>query len=98
MSDNTLIQAIDVHRSLPLGEHQVHILRGISFQVAAGEWVALTELSGSGKSTLLGLLGGMDRLNRGQIFFDGLELSALPESRLSTIRNQQIGECSNPST
>jgi putative ABC transport system ATP-binding protein len=91
MSDSTFIEAVDIHRSLPVGGRILHILQGISFQVERGEWLALTGPSGSGKSTLLGILAGIDRPNQGKVFLEGEEVSALPERALARIRNQSIG-------
>src|SRR6185369_11563416 len=54
------IEAREITRSLPLGSERIDILRGISFEVEKGEWVALTGPSGSGKSTLLGIVSGLD--------------------------------------
>ncbi len=91
MESNRGIEVHDIHRALTLGERLVPILRGVSFTVQRGEWVAITGPSGSGKSTLLGLLAGMDRPNRGSVRLDGVEISALPESKLARYRNRKIG-------
>jgi putative ABC transport system ATP-binding protein len=91
MKSNTMIEVTDVHRSLPMGGRELVVLRGLSFEVAAGEWVALSGPSGSGKSTLLGLLAGIDRPTRGSIRLDGIEISALSEARLARFRNEKIG-------
>jgi putative ABC transport system ATP-binding protein len=85
------IETEDIHRTLVQGDRELHILRGISFAVQAGEWVALTGPSGSGKSTLLGLLAGLDRPTRGHVRLEGMEISSLPEGRLARIRNEKIG-------
>lgn len=91
MQTNSVIEAADVHRTLSLDGRDLRILRGISFTVASGEWVALTGPSGSGKSTLLGVLAGIDQPTSGRITVDGVEISGLPENRLAQIRNQKIG-------
>jgi putative ABC transport system ATP-binding protein len=91
MFHNTIIQAENVQRHLPQGGRELHILNGISFTVEAGSWLALTGPSGSGKSTLLGILAGIDRPSRGKVFVEGTEISALPEGRLSRLRNEKIG-------
>ncbi len=70
---------------------ELSVLRGLSFEIAAGEWVALTGPSGSGKSTLLGLLAGIDRPTRGSVWVDGIEISNLSEARLARVRNEKIG-------
>jgi len=80
-----------VTRTLHLDGRELRILRGLSFHVAPGEWVALTGPSGSGKSTLLGLLAGIDRPTTGRVSVEGVELSALPEARLARLRNEKIG-------
>jgi putative ABC transport system ATP-binding protein len=85
------VEAIDVHRSLPLGGTDVHILRGVSFGVAHGEWIALTGPSGSGKSTLLGIVSGLDRPNRGTIRIDGQDITDMGEDALAVVRNRRIG-------
>jgi putative ABC transport system ATP-binding protein len=89
--DKPILSVKDVQRSLALGALQIHILKGISFDVAPGEWIALTGPSGSGKSTLLGVLGGLDRPNQGRILLEGVEISALPENKLARLRNEKIG-------
>ncbi len=91
MNSKNLIEVTDLQRSLPMGGRELAVLRGISFSVAEGEWVALTGPSGSGKSTLLGLLAGIDRPTRGSVRLDGIEISALPEARLAQFRNEKIG-------
>lgn len=91
MNTAPVIEVTNVHRTLALGGHEYHILRGITFSVNEGEWVAITGPSGSGKSTLLGILAGIDQPTRGSICLEGQEISALPENRLARIRNEKIG-------
>ncbi|MEW6487298.1 MAG: ABC transporter ATP-binding protein [Thermodesulfobacteriota bacterium] len=66
-------------------------LRGTSFEVAAGEVVALYGRSGSGKSTLLHLLAGLDRPTRGRVEVEGRDLSALGERERTGLRRSRIG-------
>ncbi len=91
MNTTPVIEVENIHRSLPLGGQELHILRGISFSVQEGEWIAITGPSGSGKSTLLGILAGIDRPTRGIVRMDGQEVSSLPESQMARIRNEKIG-------
>ncbi|HEV7503680.1 MAG TPA: ABC transporter ATP-binding protein [Thermoanaerobaculia bacterium] len=85
------IEAIDLTRSLPLGGESVPILRGVSFTVDSGEWIALTGPSGSGKSTLLGILAGLDSPSSGRIVIDGIDVTRLGERAMARLRNQKIG-------
>ncbi|MEZ5404389.1 MAG: ABC transporter ATP-binding protein [Bryobacteraceae bacterium] len=71
--------------------HRVEILRGIDLAIPRGEIVAIMGPSGSGKSTLLGLLAGLDTPTSGQVFIDGVEISALREDDLASIRGRKIG-------
>jgi putative ABC transport system ATP-binding protein len=85
------IETIDLTRSLPLGGERVPILRGVSFTVEPGEWIALTGPSGSGKSTLLGILAGLDSPTSGRIVLGGTDVSRLGERAMARLRNQRIG-------
>ena len=85
------IEARAVTRSLPLGSEHIEILRGISFQVSKGEWVALTGPSGSGKSTLLGIVSGLDSPSSGRVLINGTDITDLDEDRLARVRNREIG-------
>lgn len=86
-----VIEARNIRRSLPLGGEQIHILHGVSFDIARGATVALTGPSGSGKSTLLGIIAGLDTPTDGQIVIDGTDITTLSEAKLARIRNQKIG-------
>ncbi len=78
-------------RSLPLGSQTIEILRGISFSIPRGEWVAITGPSGSGKSTLLGVLAGLDQPTGGSVVVDGLDIASMSERELARLRNEKIG-------
>lgn len=73
------------------GETEVHALRGVDLDIAAGEILVLLGPSGSGKSTLLNIIGGLDRPSSGTLHFGELELSALDDADLTRFRRQHIG-------
>jgi len=81
----------DVTRSLPLGDETIHILKGITFEIEPGEWVAITGPSGSGKSTLLGVVSGLDAPSSGSVHLDGMEVSNRSEAELAKVRNEKVG-------
>jgi putative ABC transport system ATP-binding protein len=85
------IEAIDLTRSLPLGGERVPILKGVSFTIEPGEWIALTGPSGSGKSTLLGILAGLDSPSSGRILVGGADVTNLGERAMARLRNERIG-------
>jgi putative ABC transport system ATP-binding protein len=87
----TALEAIDVHKSLPLGRERIDILRGISLHIEHGEFIAIMGPSGSGKSTLLGIIAGLDRPTSGQVLVDGVDITNMSERQLALIRNQKIG-------
>lgn len=80
-----------ITKSLPLGNEQIAILKGISFQIRQGEFISIIGPSGSGKSTLLGILAGLDAPSSGQVLIEDLDITHLPEKKLAQIRNQKIG-------
>ena len=63
----------------------------LSFNVHAGEWVALMGPSGSGKTTLINILGGLDKLNSGRVVVDGTDLSKLSENEMVRYRAEKVG-------
>ncbi len=70
---------------------RVEILKGLSFSVAAGQFVSIMGASGSGKSTLRGLLAGLDTVTSGSIVLDGVDISRMREDELARLRGRKLG-------
>src|SRR5215467_4168319 len=85
------LEAIDIHKSLPLGRDRIDILRGITLRVGRGEFVSIVGPSGSGKSTILGIIAGLDNPTSGRVLIDGVDITKMGEGQLAKIRNQKIG-------
>jgi putative ABC transport system ATP-binding protein len=83
--------AQDVARQYELDGVTVPALRGVSFTVAAGDYVAIIGPSGSGKSTLMHLLGGLDRPTSGRLLIGGRDVAVLDPQELARLRNETIG-------
>ena len=88
---SSVISLTDIRRVFIMGEQQFEALKGISFSVDAGEFVAIMGASGSGKSTCMNLLGCLDRPTSGQYLLDGLDVSGMDSNQLAEIRNKKIG-------
>jgi putative ABC transport system ATP-binding protein len=87
----SVIATHELTKVYDVGEVQVPALRGVSLQVAGGEFVSLTGPSGSGKSTFMHLLGCLDRPTSGQYFLNEKDVSRLGSRELARVRNTQIG-------
>ena len=85
------IDVRDVVKTYALGGVEVRALRGVSFSIRAGEYVAIMGPSGSGKSTLMNLLGCLDRPSAGSYVLDGIDVSTLDDNALAAIRLKKLG-------
>jgi putative ABC transport system ATP-binding protein len=86
-----IIELRDVRKTYATGVLEVEALRGVSFAIHQGEFVAIAGPSGSGKSTLMHILGCLDVPTSGSYRLAGGDVGTLPAGHLATIRNQRIG-------
>ena len=86
-----MIEVSDLGKSFKTPGGEIEVLRGVNFQICAGERVAVVGTSGAGKTTLMHILGGLDRPTSGSVFFKGTNLSVLRGSELDSFRNRTIG-------
>ena len=91
VSPDPLVRLRDVHKRYRRGNQLVPVLAGISFDIAAGEFLALMGPSGSGKSTLLNLIAGIDRADGGELIVAGEDITRLDEADLADWRAKNIG-------
>ncbi|MGB7438935.1 MAG: ABC transporter ATP-binding protein [Candidatus Acidiferrum sp.] len=85
------VELKDVKKTYRTGPIEVPALRGISLQVAPGEFLAIAGPSGSGKTTLLNIIGGLDRADAGAVLVEGKNLQLLPTGELARLRLQRLG-------
>ena len=85
------IEVREVTKVYKSGSLEVQALRGVSFTIARGEYVAIMGPSGSGKSTLMNVLGCLDRATSGTYLLDGVDVSALDDNALAHIRLKKLG-------
>jgi len=86
-----LVQVKDVVKTFPVGDGEVTVLKGLTFNVNPGEFVTIVGPSGNGKSTLLNMITGIDRPTHGEVIVDGLEVHKMSENQLATWRGKHVG-------
>ena len=86
-----LIRAEDLWRTYVMGDEEIHALRGVTFSIEKGEYVAIMGPSGSGKSTLMNIVGCLDTPSRGTYVLRGKVVSQMNDDELAAVRNREIG-------
>ncbi|MFC1809457.1 ABC transporter ATP-binding protein [Candidatus Omnitrophota bacterium] len=86
-----ILEAKDVHKSYVSPHGKLHVLRGVDLLLEAGEITFIAGRSGSGKSTLLHLLGMLDSCDKGQLLFEGNNVTKLNDKHVCELRNAKIG-------
>ncbi|MBV8569835.1 MAG: ABC transporter ATP-binding protein [Acidobacteriaceae bacterium] len=86
-----IIRVRDLTKTYHVGDVDVHALRGVTLDVARGEFLAIIGPSGSGKSTLFNILGGLAPPTSGEVWIDGIDLRALTESQRTEMRQKKVG-------
>ncbi len=86
-----LLEVKNLSKTYGSGETAVQALKGVSFSVPKGEFVAVVGESGSGKSTLLNMIGALDSPTSGKVFIDGKDIFSMKEANLTVFRRRNIG-------
>ena len=86
-----LLEVKDLSKTYGTGETAVHALKGATFSVPKGEFVAVVGESGSGKSTLLNMIGALDTPTSGKVWIDGKDIFAMKERNMTVFRRRNIG-------
>jgi putative ABC transport system ATP-binding protein len=89
--DDILIKIEDLWKTYQMGAEEIHALRGVSFTIERGAYVAIMGPSGSGKSTMMNLIGCLDTPSKGQYFLNTRLVSDMDDDELAHIRNKEIG-------
>jgi putative ABC transport system ATP-binding protein len=86
-----IIDCREITKTYITGDIETKVLKGLSFSINEGEFVAIIGPSGSGKSTLMHILGGLDTPTTGEYLLDGMDVSKLSDDELANIRSEKIG-------
>jgi putative ABC transport system ATP-binding protein len=86
-----VVQTLALTRDYSFGKEVVHALCGVTFEVPAGDYVAIAGPSGCGKSTLLNLLGAIDRPTSGSVFINGIDVARMADREATSFRLRNIG-------
>jgi lipoprotein-releasing system ATP-binding protein len=86
-----ILRSENIHRGFDTPQGRIEVLKGVDVQLARGEFVAVLGVSGVGKTTLLHILGGLDRPDQGEVFFQETSYAPLTEAQLASFRNRHVG-------
>ena len=86
-----LLEVKELSKTYGNGENSVQALKGVTFSIQKGEFVAIVGESGSGKSTLLNMIGALDTPTSGKIFIDGKDIFSMKDRNLTVFRRRNIG-------
>src|ERR1044071_8901490 len=86
-----VIRTDELWKTYVMGAEEVHALRGVTFELDRGEYLAIMGPSGSGKSTMMNLIGCLDTPTSGQYWLNGKLVSEMDDDELAYIRNKEIG-------
>lgn len=89
--ENNLIVVKNLIKTYFMGDNEVHALRGVSYTINKGDFVAIMGASGSGKSTFMNILGCLDKPTKGEYYIDGVDALKLDRNQLAELRNRKIG-------
>ncbi len=89
--NDVLIRTEDLMKTYQMGSEKVHALRGVTFEIHRGEYVAIMGPSGSGKSTMMNLIGCLDTPSEGKYYLNSRLVSEMNDDELAYIRNKEIG-------
>ena len=88
---NILLEAQGINRIYYQGKEELRVLKDINLKIEKSQITSIVGPSGAGKSTLMHILGGLDRPDKGRVFFNGRDIYELSDNKLSRLRNQKIG-------
>lgn len=90
-NNHHIVNLVDIVKNFPVGDREINVLKGISFDIEPGEFLSIVGPSGNGKSTLLNMITGIDRPTSGEVIVTGREVHNMSENKLAAWRGQHVG-------
>jgi putative ABC transport system ATP-binding protein len=90
-NNHHIVNLVDIVKNFPVGDREINVLKGVSFDIEPGEFMSIVGPSGNGKSTLLNMITGIDRPTSGEVIVTGLEIHNMSENKLAAWRGQHVG-------